>query len=328
MSSSKKLLVISERGLGDALTLLPSLAALSGARPEINIQLLAPGLYSLSPNLRNFIELIDHKSLALLGSQEKAAWLRAQNFDWVWNTENQRSPWRPILQAAENPNWISALPHKKWPKKPVLDIRFQQLKMLFPELSGYVDFLLPLTAEQLVAKEAFLRTVSNTSQHVIAIQPGAADKNKTWPPEKFRELTHALIATGRVTVLFFIGKFEAETFTPEFLPAQKNLIRVQAPLGEVLPKLAACELFIGNDSGFYHLAHALGIKTVGIYSRRRSVKVWAYSARRSKAVWFPLPKPLRHHWKKMISVQRVLNAIASHLNGELHFQPRQLSKSH
>jgi len=325
MSGKKKLLVISERGLGDALTLLPVLSALHRLRPEIDIQMLASGFFSLSQNVQDFIEILDHKRVADFSAEQKAAWLRQQNYGWVWNTENQHSPWRAILREAENPKWISALPHKNWPRKPVLDIRFQQLKILFPELSSYSDFLLPLTAEQISAKSVFQQKFPKT-QHLVAIQPGAADKNKTWPAEKFRELARALIATGRVTVLFFIGKQEAEIFTPEFLPEQKNLLRVQAPLNDVLPKLSACELFIGNDSGFYHLSHALGLKTLGIYSRQKSVKIWGYAARRSKAVWFPLPKPFRHHWKNIISVPRVLSAAMAHLETAGDFQTNPSSK--
>lgn len=313
MSSKQKLLVISERGLGDAITLLPSLCALKECHPVIEIEMLAPGLYALAENLQETVRIIDHRPIAEMAADEKAGWLRNQGYEWVWNTENQKSAWRPILDEAKNPRWISSLPHRKWPRRPVLDIRLQQLRELFPDLNQYREPKLPLLPAQKTARSEF-RTQFPENRRLVAIHPGGADPHKVWSPEKFRQLAYSLIASGNITVLFFIGALESQVFTLEFLPEEENLLRVSEPLTTLLPKLASCDLFIGNDSGFYHLAFALGLKTVGIYSRRKSVRMWAYSSVRSKAVCFPLPKPLRRHWKEVISVDRVLNASLSVLD--------------
>lgn len=313
MSSKQKLLVISERGLGDAITLLPSLCALRERNPEIEIEMLAPGLYALAENLHETVRIIDHRPIVEMSADEKAGWLLSQGYGWVWNTENQKSAWRPVLEQAKNPHWISSLPHRKWPRRPVLEIRHQQLRELFPDLSQYREPQIPLLPAQKAIRDEF-RAQFPKNRRLVAIHPGGADPQKVWMPEKFRQLAHSLIASGNTTVLFFIGALESQVFTPEFLPEQENLLRVSEPLTSLLPKLAASDLFIGNDSGFYHLAFALGLKTVGVYSRRKSAKVWAYtSSSRSKAVCFPLPKIFRRHWKEAISVDRVLKTALSAL---------------
>lgn len=312
MSSKQKLLVISERGLGDALTLLPSLNALKAARPALQIEMIAPGLLALARNVKDTAEVIDHRPVVALTSEEKPLWLADQGYTWIWNTENQKSPWRPIIEKAGNPNWISSLPHRKWPKRPVLNIRFEQLRELFPELTAYQEPCIPLLDGQKELRDKF-RAQFPENHHLVAIQPGGANPQKVWPAEKFRELAQTLIGLGNVTVLFFLGKLELEAFTPGFLPETEHLRRIEEPMEGVLPKLAACDLFIGNDSGFYHLAYALGLKTTGLFSRRRSVKVWAYSSARSRAIYFPLPKPFRHHWKTYLSVQSVFKAVVSEL---------------
>lgn len=319
MSSKPKLLVISERGLGDALTLLPSLNALKAARPDLQIEMIAPGLSSLARNIKSTAEVIDHRPVVALTVEKKSKWLIEQGYTWIWNTENQKSVWRPIIEKAGNPKWISSLPHRKWPKRPVLDIRLQQLRALFPELAACPEPCIPLLDGQKELRASF-RAQFPENHILVAIQPGGANPEKVWPAGKFRELAHALISLGNVTVIFFLGKLELDAFSLGFLPETEHLHRIEEPMESVLPKLAACNLFIGNDSGFYHLAQALGLKTFGLFSRRRSVKVWAYSSARSRAIYFPLPKPFRHHWKKYLSVQNVFKAVVSELKGEAAYK--------
>ena len=75
-----------------------------------------------------------------------------------------------------------------------------------------------------------------------------------------------------------------------------------------MSKLAACDLLIGNDSGFYHLAFALGLPVVGIYRSLRGAQRWSYPSPRSRVVFSWMPRPFRQHWARWISVERVLRA--------------------
>ena len=80
-------LAIAQRGIGDALTLLPSLRALRAARADVRIELVAPGLLVLAENARDTATIVDDRPLAALDDDERARWLRTRNFAWVWNTE-------------------------------------------------------------------------------------------------------------------------------------------------------------------------------------------------------------------------------------------------
>src|SRR5439155_1633749 len=56
--SKPAFLAIAQRGIGDALTLLPSLRALRAARADVRIELVAPGLLALAENVRDTATIV------------------------------------------------------------------------------------------------------------------------------------------------------------------------------------------------------------------------------------------------------------------------------
>jgi len=302
----EKLLVISEVGLGDALTLLPALHGLKAIRPDVSIDMLAPGVFPLRENLQDVASVLDHRPLLDCDARDQRNWLLSQAYDAVWNTENERSVWRRILAEERHPRWISAPPHRTWPRQQVLGLRLQHLRCLYPEVRESGDPVLDLTPEQRRAIPAF-RSLFSSNNTLVAIQPGAADKTRVWPAEKFVALAGALTGRPGTAVCFFLAPEDRSTFDG-LLPANPGIHRFTESLGVLLPKLAGCDLFIGNDSGFYQLAYSLGLDVVGIYRSRRDMKLMSYRTPRSRSVCFYLPSPVRRHWKQCLSVGRVLKA--------------------
>lgn len=298
---------IAERGIGDALTLLPSLRALRAARPELRIELLTPGLYPLADNLRDTATVLDHRPLDGLGDEGRLAWLRARNAGWVWNTEGERGLWTAALRRSDHPGWVNAPSQREWGSRNVLRVRFAQLRELFPDLTAPGRVGIPLTPAQAAARHAFRAGFPHDSL-LVAIQPGAGDPKRNWSAEKFRALAGALAERPRVTVVFFLSDTEALFREPGYLPDRANMRSVSARLEDVVPKLAACDLCIGNDSGFYHLAFALGLRVVGIHRSLRGARRWAYRSPRSRVVISWMPRQLEQDWARWVSVPRVLRA--------------------
>lgn len=311
---SPAFLAIAERGIGDALTLLPSLRALRAAHPDWRIELLTPSLFPLAENLRDVATVLDHRPLAGTSTDERLAWLRERNLDWVWNTEGERGPWTAAIESLESRRWVNAPAQREWGSRQVLQVRYEQLRELFPELTAPGRTALSLTPAQQAASRSFRAQYPRDST-LVAIQPGAGDPNRVWPAEKFRALAWALAKRPRVTVLLFLADGQPFFSESAGAPAPPNLHCVSDPLDVVVSKIAACDLCIGNDSGFYHLAFALGSKVVGIYRSLRSARRWAYRSPRSRAVICWMPRQLRGDWTEWVSVRRVLAAARRHAPG-------------
>jgi hypothetical protein len=279
------------------------------------MELLAPGLYPLADNLRDTATVLDHRPLDGLGDEGRLAWLRERNPRWVWNTEGERGPWTAALRQSDRTTWVTAPAQREWGSRNVLRVRFAQLRGLFPGLAAPGEVSIVLTPAQEAARRAFRAGFPHDSL-LVAIQPGAGDPKRIWPAEKFRALAGALAERPRVTVLFFLSETEALFRAPGYLPDRVNMRCVSARLEDVVPKLAACDLCIGNDSGFYHLAFALGLRVVGIHRSLRGAQRWAYRSPRSRVVISWMPRQLEQDWARWVSVPRVLRA-ARRLTPEL-----------
>lgn len=300
-------LAIADRGIGDGLTLLPSLQALQRARPDLSINLLTPGLFSLAENVRGIAHIVDPRPLAGLDERQRLEWLHERNFVWVWNTEGRNGMWGRALAEIPRPTWITAPTQQSWGSRNVVRVRFQELRALFPELQAPGAPTLSLTPDQLAMRDAF-RARFRSDHRLIAVQPGAGDPRREWSADKFRAMITRLADRPRVTVVLFLGDSDSVFHAAEYLPRHPHVVRVAEPLHSAVPKLAACDLFIGNDSGFYHLAFALGLKVVGVYRSLRGSQRWGHRSPRSRQVICWMPRQLHPDWSRWVSVRRVLRA--------------------
>jgi ADP-heptose:LPS heptosyltransferase len=111
----------------------------------------------------------------------------------------------------------------------------------------------------------------------LGIHPGSmawkGNEAKRWPYERFAALARSQLARGR-SVRFFLGPHEvreAARAEQDFRDCDGIRI-VSEPLGEAARRLAECEVFVGNDAGFSHLASGLGVKTLALYGMTSEVR--------------------------------------------------------
>lgn len=102
----------------------------------------------------------------------------------------------------------------------------------------------------------------------VVIHPGSGSPTKNWPFDRFTRLAESLEARGR-TVAWCLGPAE-EGFR---LPPEARVVRKES-LVDLARTLAACSLYIGNDSGITHLAAAVGCPTVAVFGPT-DPSVWA-----------------------------------------------------
>ncbi len=123
---------------------------------------------------------------------------------------------------------------------------------------------------------------------VVAVHPGAGNITKQWPVEHFSALIDLLIERNGVNVLLIGGPDEvgiADTLRESVL--HKGAVASMAGQTSLvmLPRvLAACVLYIGNDSGPKHIAAAMGMPTIGIHSGVVDAAEWGPVGPRAVAV--------------------------------------------
>jgi ADP-heptose:LPS heptosyltransferase/GT2 family glycosyltransferase len=107
-------------------------------------------------------------------------------------------------------------------------------------------------------------------RRLVAIHAGAGAENKQWPAENFAALID-LLAGEAGAFCVVIGGADEAAVADCVLDAVRRRDSVASVVGAValrdLPTLlAACDLYVGNDSGPKHIAAALGVPTLAIHS--------------------------------------------------------------
>ena len=116
----------------------------------------------------------------------------------------------------------------------------------------------------------------------LAVHPGSGSDRKNWPEENWLELLHHLARESTSNILLVGGEAERgrlERLSSALPPGRVKLMQ-SAPLAELARALAACDAFVGHDSGISHLAAAVGTP---------SLILWGYT---NESVWRPRGREL------------------------------------
>ena len=109
----------------------------------------------------------------------------------------------------------------------------------------------------------------------IALHPGSGSESKNWPEENWCQLIHFLLEQGNMKLMLVGGEAEAERVRRigcKFSIPRLRLL-LNKPLTSVARELAGCRIFVGHDSGITHMAAALGVRCVVLWSQTNE-KVW------------------------------------------------------
>jgi heptosyltransferase-2 len=270
-----KILVRATNWVGDGVMSLPALRAIRGRFGEARIVVLArPGVADLYRREGCCDEV-------LVGTGE----LRAERFDAAILLPNAfEAAW--VVWRAGIPRRIGyARDHRSLlltdaiavPKKGQIPLheRFYYLELL--RRAGLLSELPAADSIQLDRTEEARRNGEKTfreigfSGPVIGLSPGAQNSRaKQWPPERFVEAAGRLASVLGASVSIFgsekerlLGKWIAEAIRR----AGQRVLNLagETSLGRFIELVAACRVFLTNDSGAMHVAAASGVATVAIF---------------------------------------------------------------
>lgn len=124
-----------------------------------------------------------------------------------------------------------------------------------------------------------------SAKKIIAIHPGAGDRDRQWPPKYYSELINELAKQPSYQVLLCYSEYDIQ-FVDEL---KRALLK---PVAEVQTKTIAdlaaifkkCDLAIVHNSGPRHLAAAVGTKTLALLEKYDDIMWKIYDAESMHAI--------------------------------------------
>lgn len=126
---------------------------------------------------------------------------------------------------------------------------------------------LQLTAQMLTECDAFLTENGVDRRRVlVGIHPGGNWVYKLWGPESFAQIADRLCENWNAQILLFAGPNERQLQGQVAnLMHQRPICVRQDDLCQIAALIAACDFYIGNDTGPMHIAVAVGTPIIAIF---------------------------------------------------------------
>jgi len=146
--------------------------------------------------------------------------------------------------------------------------------------------------------QSFLRKAGyNPTMCLIAVHPGSGGRLKCWPLERYFELIERLQSLNDAFVILFTGDAEADELRKtvcSYARDRKNVLHAaDFELIVAASVLSQCALYIGNDSGFSHLAGMVGCTTIALFGPTDPLR-WKPLGPRVEVVSLDSVSPMEH----------------------------------
>lgn len=137
---------------------------------------------------------------------------------------------------------------------------------------------LQLTETEQATANRFLKETGVKSEGLlIGVHPGGNWEYKLWRAEKYARLADNLRREQNVSVLLFAGPNERRLQAQVAEKMSNPPILVDTPnLREVAALIAACDVYIGNDTGPMHIAAAVGTPVVALFGSTNHIRSGPY----------------------------------------------------
>ena len=292
-----RILVIQLCRLGDILQTTPMLRGLRRAHPEARITLMVLDGFSHAPLPRYLYDDLavfpfDHVAKCVRaetgqwreGVRHARAFVRdlgANPFDLVLNLTNSGLanllcalvPSREVRGGVVAPDRSRVVRHPWmtyfWASLLAREFGCVNLVDLFcrvaevPIDGGGLEIAVPETADQRIHE--WLRQQGIGGEPLVALQLGASDERKRWPPEQFAAMANRLPERAGTIVLVGsaaerpLGERAATHLTRQHLNAMGETSVV-----ELAALLRRCRLLVTNDTGTMHVATAVGTRVLDL----------------------------------------------------------------
>ena len=278
-----RILVIRGGAIGDFILTLPVLAALRAQFPEARLEVLGYAhiaQLALAGGLADAVRSIEARSLAGFFARDGQLHPELQDyfagFAIIISYLYDPDQFFRLNVARSSPAQFIQGPHRP------------------DELAGFhaTEVLLkPLERLAIFDSDPVPRLALNpqpTTPNQLALHPGSGSERKNWPEANWAQLLKRLGASSSVRFLLVGGEAEGDRLNrlAQWLPAERVELARNLPLVDLAKRLAACDAFVGHDSGITHLAAAVGLGGLVLWGETAH-SVWAPRSQRMKVLAAP-----------------------------------------
>lgn len=290
-TTTKKVLVVKLRSIGDTVLATPSLIALRKFLPDAQIDILLEDW--VAPVLDGF-DIVDNVRSVRAGTRERLLMmrrLRNERYDVAFNLHGGTTStfFTAASRARHRVGWAeyqysrlynhlysSAADFWKKPKNHSAEQQLALLGFAGVPVNDRPKSRLTVTADAAAKVEHLLHVRGIDREKIALIHPAAAFATKQWQPQNFARVIEFLERSGLYSVLVAA-------------PNERHVIeQVRSSTGAMfhgfcdlsLPEITALaarsDLFVGNDSGIAHIAAAVDTPSVVIFgsSNRDHWRPW------------------------------------------------------
>ncbi len=278
-----RILIRAPNPLGDAIMALPAMAALRAAFPDA--QLIVAAVPAVAPLFQEITQVAPNQVVVADKRREAAQLREAQADAAVLFTNSFRTAW-VARQAGIGQRWGYRAYGRSLlltraigrPRRRVHQSEYYQhlVRELGFAAPGSLDPgehprpAIQITEATRARVDAFLQTLgADRSGPLVGFAPGAAYGHaKRWPPDRVAGVVSRLHARGVTCVLVGAGgDRDAGREIESSLPSGSRVVNVigRTDLRLLAGLLAACRVFVSNDSGAMHLAAAVGVPVAAIF---------------------------------------------------------------
>ena len=137
------------------------------------------------------------------------------------------------------------------------------------------DLEFPLTAEDRASLERVDEAASVRNGAYVCVHPGARATDRRWAPERFAEIGDRLAARGlRVVVTGTAEEADVTAAVTRAMRAPAVDLAGRTDLGALAVLVSGARLVVCNDTGISHLAAALRVPSVVVFSASETAR-WA-----------------------------------------------------
>lgn len=281
-----RILLLAMMPIGDSLFTTPTIEAIRDRYPKARITAL---VHSNTARLMRCVPGVHEVVVLPTGPDWRGPsqlwrtlrYLRAHDFDasvdftspaYKWINHVCGIPQRAYMKF-DRLWWCLPQEHRRWRTQHATRLYFDCSRELALPPWGEMEHTLRLrlpAMEHAAARDTLAQhDIDLHRDTVVGIHPGGTGLNgvKRWPAERFARLGDELAERFDARIVLLGGRDEKELAQSVAARMHHSAVNLagNVPLLTSFAVIAACDLYVGNDSGLLHAAAALGTPYIGVY---------------------------------------------------------------